>query len=59
MMEILVTAYFIVGLFVFVLLWTVLRASKRTDESQIANSEFVKHDPPIASKTEPIHLHLS
>ena len=56
MVEILVAVYLIVGLFVSVLLWTVLRASKRLDESQATKTESEQHDRPFASKTEPIHL---
>ena len=59
MIEILLMAYLIVGLFVAISLWTVLIISKRADESQIMKFKTEKHNPPFASKTEPIHPHLS
>jgi hypothetical protein len=59
MVEILVAAYLIVGLFVAVMLWTVLIVSKRSGEIQMVESKPVKHDPSHASMTEPIHRHSS
>ena len=59
MVEILVAVYLVIGLFAFALLWAVLRASKRLDESQATKTKSVRHGPPIASETEPMHLHPS
>ena len=59
MVEILVTAYLIVGLFAALLLWGALRSSKRPGENQTRNFEPVKPESALASKTEPVHLHLS
>ena len=59
MVEILVAVYLVVGLLVAMLLWAFLIISKRPDETQTRNVEPVRPEPPLASKTEPVHLHLS
>ena len=58
MVEVLVAVYLIVGFFVSALLWTVLRISQRSSETQTANSEPVKHEALLASKPETMSLHL-
>jgi hypothetical protein len=59
MIEILAVTYLILGLFLAMSLWTILIISKRPGEIQTRKSEAVKQESPLASKAEPVHLHVS